>query len=122
MHIAARILIPNLNPSILDQITEAQVVEWMAAKLDQIRNESGLPIHNFDVEVWRREYTEYKYDASWSLHAGPCCALTHKTIASAVEEARQELLGNPKEKADEARRKAKALLEEAETMEKLAAA
>lgn len=109
------------NREVLARITENDVLLWLAAKLDLMREETKLPIYHMTAEVWRREYPDQPYDMSWSMHAPDVCALTHRTIESAITEVREEL-GDPAQKADELRRKAKHLIEEATELEACAAA
>jgi len=70
--------------------------------------------------VWLR--ANRPYDVSWNMLAPDICALTHETIESALSEVREKLLGDPRGQAEEKRRKAKELMEEAEQLENVALA
>ena len=98
---------------ILTQITEAQVVLWLAARLQRLRAD-GIPTEQIALEVWFRDWThDVHLDACWNLHTRSCLAITHPTVASAVLEIRREMADRPAERAAEMKRKARELLAEA---------
>lgn len=111
--------IPKPDATILERISEADVTMWIAARLAQLR-ETTPQIYNLQTEADFRKYRDEEYyDVNWSGHALDKCALTHTTVESMAKELRQELLGNPKARAAEAKRKAAALMKEAEELEAL---
>lgn len=110
--------VENVDGSILERITEAEVIMWMAAKLAAVRG--TLPASCISVMANFRKYgaDEY-YDVNWGMHAADKYTGTQPDTACCVKRLKEELLDNPKSRAEEARRKAKQLLKEAEELEAL---
>ncbi len=112
----------QLNPSILERISEQDVQNWLAAKLHQLHAEFS-PLVTLEISARHCEYaTEKYYDLSVTAHGGGKCATSKPNICTAVEELRNELLSRPSEEAREKRVRAKRLLREAKELENLAAA
>lgn len=112
--------IPTVDMTVLDRISETEVAMWIAARLAKLRGTTPQ-CNNLQLEADFRQYRDEEYhDVNWSGHALDKCALTHTTVESMHAELRQELLGNPKARAIEAKRKAAALMKEAEQLEALA--
>lgn len=109
-----KIELKEIDAAILDRISEDEVCLWMAARLAKIR-ESGLNADlNLDVD-FRTYYggKEQYYDAAWTMHGYGEVAMAHRTIASACDELRERVAGNPREKAAKKRAEAERLLREA---------
>lgn len=112
--------IETVDQTILTKITEAEVLQWLAARLNQIRetlpaaSSLGVDVHYF--QFCRDEHLS----ASWGIHAADKCSGTSPDTATALRTVRDELLNNPQRRAAEARRKAKDLMEEAAQLEALA--
>lgn len=111
--------IPTVDMTILERITEADATMWIAARLAKIR-ETTPQCNNLQLEADFRQYRdEQYYDANFAGHGLDKCALTHPSVESMHAELREELLGNPKARARENKRKAAVLLKEAEELEAL---
>lgn len=111
--------IENFDTIILDQITEEQVAAWMAAKLCIMRK--TLPVGCVSITANFRDWrNDEHYDVSWGAHAADKCTGTQPDTKSCMEVLKQELLDNPKKRAETARWKAKELLKEAAELEALA--
>ena len=111
--------IENLDRSILERITEDDVVMWMAAKLDSVRGQ--LPVSCVQLMANFRDYrNDAHYDVNWGMHAADKCTGTQPNTESCIATLKQELLDNPKKRAEAARWKAKELLKEAAELEALA--
>lgn len=112
--------IEAIDATILDRITEADALMWVAARLQQLRetlpavSSLGLDVHYF--QFCREEHCS----ASWGIHAADKCSGTSPDVATAFRTVRDELMNNPQRRAAEARRKAKDLMEEAAQLEALA--
>ena len=109
----------EIDHAILDRITLADVQMWMVAKMAALR-EAGLPIHDLALNVNFRHYCrrdEPYYDTSWSGHAAGACSLSMRTPERVAAELREEIGGNPREKARQARMQAEQLLRQAEALE-----
>lgn len=102
------------DPSILSRVSESDVMAWMAARLAQIRSE--LPVHTMQLEVWYRNYESEYYDTAWTMHTDGECVLSFPSTSSAMEEVRNLLDMNPIAKAEEKRRNAKRLMDEADAI------
>ena len=111
--------ISEIETSILDRITEDEIVAWMIARMHNLKTES-FPISNLELEVWHRNYRgDEHYDSRFSFYV----AGEHgygQTIAIGVREVREKIAGNPQSKAAEKRREAAAATREAEKLEALA--
>lgn len=111
--------IENIDPSILDRISEDDVTMWIAARLQQVREKFpqasslGVTLHRFNF------CRDDRISADWSMHAADKCSGTSPTIAAALKTVRDELMNHPERRAAEARRKAKDLLEEAAQLDAL---
>lgn len=113
-------LIEEIDLTILDRITEAEVAAWMAARMVQIR-EAGCPIESMDCEVWHRRYysKEEYYDTKFGGHALGKCA-GDQTSAAMVTELREKCANNPRERAREKRDEARRAMAAAEKLEAMA--
>lgn len=111
--------IENIDASILDRITEDEVTMWIAARLQQIRE--NLPQAScLGVNVHRFNFCHDPHiSADWGMHAADKCSGTSPSVAAALKAVRDELMDHPAKRAAEARRKAKDLLEEAAEIEAL---
>ena len=111
--------IENFDTIILDQITEEQVAAWMAAKLCIMRK--TLPVGCVSITANFRDWrNDERYDVSWGAHAAVKRTGTQPVTKSCMDVLKQELLDNPKKRAEMARWKAKELLKEAAELEALA--
>lgn len=112
-----------VDMSILNRITEEDVCMWLAAQMQNLRNQ-GVPIGHVDVACWFRDYRDGKYyDTCFNGHdPGHCLgwALTHPTLNGVARELRRKALGDPSKTAECKRREARALLKEAEELEQAA--
>lgn len=109
----------EIDHTILDRITLADLQMWMVAKMAALR-EAGLPIHDLALNVNFRHYCrrdEPYYDTSWSGHAAGECCLSQRTPERVAEHLREEIGGNPREKASRVRAEAARLIREAEALE-----
>jgi hypothetical protein len=127
MHMSEYTKIPadQIDLTILDRITEADVCMWVAARLSASRS-AGLLTPDLELNCNLREYRWQEnpyYDLSWTMHGpGRALAMTHATVSSAITHLRSQMADNPAEKAAEKRAEARRALEEAEALEKAAAA
>lgn len=106
--------IPNIDATILDRITEADVEMWMAAKIQSLRTD--VPAHHLAVSVNFAAGRRPEIYSSWNFHAGDKCAM-EASIGNCRRIVKEELLNNPKKRAAEFRRKAAVLLKEAAELE-----
>ena len=110
--------IETLNADILHRISEAEVCEWLAAKLQLLRGQ--LPISCVQLTANFRNYrNDTHYDVHWGMHAADKCTGTQPDTKSCMDTLKQELLDNPRKRAEMARWKAKELLKEAAELEEL---
>lgn len=108
-----------LDMTILDRITEAEINEWMCAKMHAAR-EAGTPIGSMDCEVWHRRYRDQEYyDTKFDGHALGKCA-HGKTSGEMLAELKEKVANNPRERAREKRDEARRAMAEAEKLEALA--
>ena len=111
--------IESFDTIILDQISEEQIGQWMAAKLCIMRK--TLPVSCVSITANFRDYrNDPYYDVSWGAHAADKCTGTQPDSKSCMDVLKQELLDNPKKRAELARWKAKELLKKAAELEALA--
>jgi len=112
--------ISGLDMTILDRITEAEITEWMCARMHAAR-EAGTPIGSMDCEVWHRDYRrpEAYYDTKFGGHAVGKCA-SGQTSAEMIAELKEKVANNPRERAREKRDEARRAMAEAEKLEALA--
>ena len=111
--------IENFDTIILDEISEEQIAAWMAAKLCIMRK--TLPVSCVSITANFRDYrNDDHYDVHWGAHAADKCTGTQPDTKACMDELKQELLDNPKKRAEMARWKAKELLKEAAELEALA--
>jgi hypothetical protein len=111
--------IENFDTIILDQISEEQIAAWMAAKLCIMRK--TLPVSCVSITANFRDYrNDDHYDVNWGAHAADKCTGIQPDTKACMDVLKQELLDNPKKRAEMARWKAKELLKEATELEALA--
>ena len=61
----------NIDRSILERISEAEVREWMAARLTQAREASGLQLEVFSASVFQwRHLEEQDFEFRFTLRVG----------------------------------------------------
>ena len=109
----------EIDHSILDRITQADLQMWLVAKMAALR-EAGVPIHYLSLSVDFRHYCrrdEPYYDTSWSGHAAGECCLWKRSPELVAGTLSEEIGGNPREKARKARMEAEQLLRQAEALE-----
>lgn len=110
---------PTPDISILDRLTEAEVRQWMVAKLAQLQTRA-FPAHVLEVTSWFRDYKDDShFDIGWNIHAAGECAMAD-TLDHCVSAIKEQLSGDPESKAAEKRREAKRLLAEAEAFDAVA--
>ena len=120
MHNGKYIKVTDPNPEILTRVTEADVVAWLAEKLRVVREATKLPVTSIEIEANARHFYGEKYiDVSWSMHGVGGLALNHTTIGLGLKDLAEDILGNPKEKAADARDKARRLMAEAENFDRI---
>lgn len=111
--------IESFDTIILDQISEEQIAQWMAAKLCIMRK--TLPVSCVSITANFRDYRKDEhYDVSWGAHAADKCTGTQPDTQKCMEHLKQELLDNPRQRASTARSTARMLMKEAEELEALA--
>lgn len=112
-------LIESFDTIILDQISEEQIATWMAAKLCRMRQ--TLPVHCVSITANFRDFQSgQSYDVAWGAHAAGKCTGTQPDTKACMDVLKQELMDNPKKRAERARWEAKELLKEAAELEALA--
>lgn len=102
-----------VNPNILNEVSEAQVVEWLGAKLMQCRTKVPS-MHRLDISAG--VYSDGELSVRWDAVAGSECVI----MLSSSDEATDALarrIGNPADLAAKKRQEAAALLAEAERLE-----
>lgn len=124
MHISSyrKITLAEIDATILDRISGAEVEMWLAARLMKIRGE-GVVAHDLEAEADYRAYgSEHYLDTNWTIHGpGRALAMTHRTVEDAVAHLRSQLHNDPAGQAAEKRAEAKRLLAEAEELSTVAA-
>lgn len=115
-----KIELEDLDETILERISEQDAQMWMAVRLKKLK-ESIPCASSLELQADFRHYGSGDYyDTDFSGHALNVCALTHQNVSSVEKELREKLLDNPAEKAEEKRRKARIMIQEAEKLEELA--
>lgn len=113
--------VKDIDLTILERISEADVVAWMVAKMHHLRGTSDPTFYHLDLDCWRRDYyRETSYDTSFGVSLAGGRGFTHPTVESALVAARLEQANQPLERAKKKRAKARDLNEEAATLEQLA--
>ncbi|MBA3354992.1 MAG: hypothetical protein H0U18_03450 [Pyrinomonadaceae bacterium] len=113
------------DPSVLDKISERDVIEWVAAKLADMRlRNPSLEIYCITLDGWYRDGNKYHgdehYDFSCGLHSQIGLVLSQPSLDNALENLHENIFGNPTERASQKRSEEKVLLEQAEKFESLA--
>jgi hypothetical protein len=108
---------PDEIDGILSSIPEEKIQQWFAAKLLAIRRDRLPQCNSIDATAHAYAWECPDVSVFWNSHGPGQCALTHSTVDACIEELRACFLDNPQEKAREARRKARQLIEEAEALE-----
>ncbi|PAW76803.1 MAG: hypothetical protein B9S32_13780 [Verrucomicrobia bacterium Tous-C9LFEB] len=109
----------QLDLTILDRVSEADVQHWLLATLHLLRNELSQ-LTTLDLNVSRYEGCD-SYRFGVGAHGGGKCSVGERDVAAAISELRVELYNRPDEKAREKREAAARLLREAAELELLAA-
>ncbi len=118
-----RINVEDIDHSITSRISENEVVMWLASKLHAIRSE-GLKASSIELTVNDRSNLrdgKPYLDLHWTMHGAGECAYTHDSLASTCADLREQIAGNPTERAAKKREEARRALKEAEDIESAAA-
>lgn len=110
----------RIDRAILDRVSEEDVVMWLAAKLVELRGATA-GLSRLEFEVHHRSYSNEHYDFNCSVSGVGCHAMTHKSLASALADARLQIAKNPDDKARKHREKAARHTQLAKEYEQLAA-
>lgn len=115
-----KIPLADIEASILTQITEEQVGQWLAARLLDVRKTIPLANDLQGTTDFRRHGGIDYIDLSWTVHGGGKVGMTQPSISTAMDDLKEELAGNPKERAAALRWEAKRLLAQAGELESVA--
>lgn len=118
MHTRLSTKAAEIDPAILDRISEAEIHAWFIARLNLIRA-TGLPAHTFELDAWYRGDDD-TLDTSYTMHACGECVTGAATIEAACAQLNKLLYGNPAHKAAEKKREAAELLKQAAALDALA--
>lgn len=108
-------------PSILSQISESEIRDWLVAKAESIHYTAGLPASEIHLTVSARRHSDPdprpSWDVSWTLGAaGVLGYVCGGPIFMAVEHLKAELR-DPEDAITSLRRKADQLLADAASLE-----
>lgn len=106
------------RPAILDQITEAQVSEWMLARLAEIRETD----HNVSCITLDVHFYSHSKETSFSvtMHGDRQCVTNHPDTAAAYKDLAAILYGDPIRRAAKLRQEADEAIAKANELEQRA--